>query len=785
MKKQKGLRSVFIPALLAACLLSHARDAGAFTVDTSSVLSEPAGKEEVYNPDPARYLAFAVKMRSLGNITEAKRALSDIRSSNPGTPWDKRAAFLLGLIALDEGVPDATALFEEAAGIEVIDDYTVFYEADALMKGGRHAEAAAAYQFIISSYPASLLREKASFLVGSALLGAQDNEGASRAFRKFIAEWPKSRQIPEANLRLAESLIRQGLQEEALGPLKEVSTGYPTSVFAIESDFLLSTVEFGAPMAGSFSLGERFRRAENFFASAKYDKALKVYATLLSEGAFRERALFRTALAHARLKRYEESEKALREYLALDGPPKEAEALYWLALVSTRQGREEGVLEAERRLSKEYHASDERAKVLLLLAGMKAGRDPEGALLAYKAVLDEYSGSPVSDEAFWRIAWGAYRAGRFDDAYETFSSYLEARPRGGMKGQFLYWQARSAQRLGRSEEARVLFDNVCNGAPRSFYCLMAEVRENKTPMPQEEVLKVSSPVEAQAVPALKVSEDRPSQERAQDGSFRQDPRYHAATELMLIGLNEHASGEIESLARGHAKDRASLAELAGLLYETSDFYRAFRIYRVHLSASDEPDHHALGFPVRLVEKVREKSAPKAADPFLVAAVMREESHFNPEAVSPVGAMGLMQIMPSTGKQIAKELGERLGKGGLLNPSTSIKFGSWYLGQLFERFGGDVVLTIAGYNAGPNAAARWAGSLPKETDEFVESIPYEETRGYVKKVLSSYAEFLKLGKEEFRGRVVRPLPEPIEGPPAHKEASAGRAEGLFDALNFWR
>lgn len=778
MKKQKGLRSALIPALLAACTMSHARDAAAYTVDTSSVLSEPA-VEEAYIPDPARHLAFAVKMRSLGNLGEAKRALLEMRSANPGTEWEKRAAFLLGLIALDEGDNEAAYLLEEAAGIEAIDDYALFFQADALMKGGRFVEAAGAYQFIIASYPASLLKEKASFLSGIALLKAEENEKASTAFRKFIAEWPKSRHIPEANLRLAESLIRQGLQDEALGPLKEVSTGYPTSVFAIESDFLLSTVEFGAPMAGSFSPGERFRRSENFFVSAKYEKALKGYSTLISDGAFREKALFRTAVAHARLKRYDESEKALREYLSLNEPSREAEALYWLALVSTRQGREAGVLEAERLLSKKHNGSDERARVLLLLAGMKAGKDPEGALLAYNAVLDEYSASAVSDEAFWRIAWGAYRAGRFDDAYETFSSYLEARPRGAMKGQFLYWQARSAGLLGRAEEAAVLFDKVCTVAPRSFYCLMAEVRENGTAIPQDEVLKVSSPVEVQAVPAIKVSGDQPqTATRTSEGQFRKEPRYKAATELMLIGLNEYASGEIDNLARGHAKDRPSLAELAGLLYETSDFYRAFRIYRTHLLASDEPEHHALGFPASLVEKVREKSAPKAADPFLVAAVMREESQFNPEAVSPVGAMGLMQIMPSTGRQIAKELGEGLGKGGLLNPSTSIRFGSWYLGQLMRRFEGDVVLTIAGYNAGPNAAQRWAESLPKETDEFIESIPYEETRGYVKKVLRSYAEFLKFGKEDFRGRVVRPLPVPMEEPAAHKEANAGKGGELF-------
>jgi soluble lytic murein transglycosylase len=424
-----------------------------------------------------------------------------------------------------------------------------------------------------------------------------------------------------------------------------------------------------------------------------------------------------------------------------------------------RQGREKGVFESEKILSEYYHKSDERAKVLMLIARLKEGKDPDGAAVAYKAVLDEFASSAAAEEAFWNIGWEAYTSGRPLDAYEGFSRYLDARPSGRLASQFLYWKGRSAEKLGKEDEAGALFDRVCSSDPQSFYCLMAELNSNGPRRSVQEPPGGGEPVQKQAaIVDVGAFDKARTEDGPRESVYSGAPRYHAALELMLLGLREQASREIDLLAGSHSGGKAGLVELANLLYDARDFYRAFRIYRVHLSNSKDASHLPLGYPMRLVESVRERAAAESADPFLVAAVMREESHFNPGAVSPVGAMGLMQIMPSTGRQIAKELGEGFRKGSLLDPGTSIKFGSWYLGQILKRFNGDAVLAIAGYNAGPNAAARWASSLPGATDEFVESIPYEETRGYVKRVLRSYAEFLKLGKQRVEGRVVRPAPD---------------------------
>jgi len=747
MRKLKNFCPVLVRALFlcSLSLLSPAGEASAFVVDSPGV-AEMKGPALEGAPEPSAYFAYAVRMKSLGYIDEARRSFVEIKALYNGTPWEKRACLLLGLMALDEGTPEAAGqaagVLEEAAGIEAIDDYIVFFQAEALFKGSRFVEAASAFDFVLKAYPETALRESASFKKGLALHKAGSHGEAVAALGRSLSEWPRSKFTAEANFLLAKSYIAEGFDEEAALPLKNVWAGYPSSPFAAEAEKILSSFAAGGYAEAAFSDQDRFRRAENHFHSADYGRAIVGYSGLLTKPEFADRARFRTFVAFARLKRYKESERAIREYLSLKKPAREAEALYWLAFVSMRLGREEGALEAEKLLRARYRKSDERSSVLLMMARMKEGKDKTGAHRAYRALIDEFPGTKASEEAFWNIAWGEYASGDMDGAYEGFSRYLESNPKGAHASQFMYWKARSAEKLGRVEEAAALYGRVCDKSPRSFYCLLSGLRAPAEARPDA---SSDAPQEASAGTAG----------AGRESAFKGEARFLAAKELLSLGLLEQASVEIDLLARGRKWETAVFAELAGLFYGAKDFYRAFRIYRSHLLGSG--DFTYLGYPVELVETVAEKAVEGSADPFLVAAVMREESHFNPGALSPVGALGLMQIMPSTGSQIARDLGEGFAKKNLLDPGTSMRYGGWYLGQILKRFDGDAVLAVAGYNAGPNAAARWAASLPAETDEFVESIPYDETRGYVKRVISSYAEFLKLGKQDLEGKVTRSAP----------------------------
>jgi soluble lytic murein transglycosylase len=159
---------------------------------------------------------------------------------------------------------------------------------------------------------------------------------------------------------------------------------------------------------------------------------------------------------------------------------------------------------------------------------------------------------------------------------------------------------------------------------------------------------------------------------------------------------------------------------------------------------------------KILEKIRypypykpliEKYASEySLDPLFVLAVMREESRFKPESCSPKGALGLMQIMPATAREIAHHLGEEYREDILLDPEVNIRYGTWYLAQLNKQFDGNAVIVLAAYNAGCGRVAKWlqASDLGPY---LIEDIPFFETREYVKKVLKSYKIYSRLYDEQ--------------------------------------
>jgi soluble lytic murein transglycosylase len=219
-----------------------------------------------------------------------------------------------------------------------------------------------------------------------------------------------------------------------------------------------------------------------------------------------------------------------------------------------------------------------------------------------------------------------------------------------------------------------------------------------------------------------------------------------AAQLAQLELKENASLELESRVHKGSFTREDRVKLARLLHEIEDHFRAVRIlvdgFGGALEQGIDPawrEAWMLAWPRPYAALVKEAAKEFGADPGLLYAVMREESTYRPDAVSPVGALGLMQIMPPTGERIARGLGlGRFDAEGLFQPETSIRFGSYYLRELLQTFEGREPLAIAAYNAGPHVVATWARtSDPFALDAFVDSVPYDETRRYLRRVLRSY------------------------------------------------
>jgi soluble lytic murein transglycosylase len=215
-------------------------------------------------------------------------------------------------------------------------------------------------------------------------------------------------------------------------------------------------------------------------------------------------------------------------------------------------------------------------------------------------------------------------------------------------------------------------------------------------------------------------------------------------ELLALGLRAEALAELRDVSRS-PRVREAAPLVAQLAAFAGDHETAFRIARDHLAATRRTVRWL--YPEPLPEVLAPAARRFGVDPALVLAVMRRESSFRPDARSAAGAEGLMQIRPATAERLAALLGVPGGVGSRLRePEAAIPLGAHYLGLLLARFG-DAPLAIAAYNAGPAPVAEWTasrGGMP--LDAWVESIPYRETRQYVKSVLSEWDAYRAIAGE---------------------------------------
>jgi soluble lytic murein transglycosylase len=232
------------------------------------------------------------------------------------------------------------------------------------------------------------------------------------------------------------------------------------------------------------------------------------------------------------------------------------------------------------------------------------------------------------------------------------------------------------------------------------------------------------------------------------GGLAEDPHFKAGLLLLRLGLDRAASEELVAVDRKLLATPDALLLVAQLLDRAGDHKSSTRLVRSvgRAALREKPEGPALriwrvAYPPAFRREV-DRFAPSAGVPAeLLLALMREESGLDPGAVSAAGAVGLTQLMLPTAQGVAKKLKLRkVSQSDLMNPETSIRIGATYFGGLLRRYGSEA-LALAAYNAGDTPVRRWLqqrGTLP--LDEFVEEIPIQETRGYVKRVLRSYGAY---------------------------------------------
>jgi soluble lytic murein transglycosylase len=467
--------------------------------------------------------------------------------------------------------------------------------------------------------------------------------------------------------------------------------------------------------------------------------ALRAYLALNPRGEEADLARVRLGRALLALRKTAEARRTLAA-VAPDSPHA-AEAAFYAAKIRAARGPVE---DAYGPVVRKHAGTPWAEEALLSLANnyQKDARDEE-ALPHWRRLLAAYPDGRYVERAAWRVAWADYRARRFTSAAETLERVARLRIETWATPGFLYWAARSRAALGQADRARQLYEETVRRFKYAYHGLRA--RDALARLPRR-----TAPA---AVASLAPLDPAPADDVP-------EPTRTRVRQLLLIGRLAEASTEL----RPFESSPKARATVAWTLFRRGQLRPAIvamkRAYPQWVSEAGDrlPDEvWRILFPIQFKDALSAKAAAEGLDPALLAALILQESSFDPQALSRAGARGLMQVIPATGRKLARDMRVPFRRASLHDPKTSLDFGTLYLRQMMERYDGRPERMLAAYNAGPHRVDAWTLLRPGQSaEEFVESIPFTETRAYVMLILAAREHYRRLYG------LVPVSPPPVEG-----------------------
>lgn len=628
----------------------------------------------------------------------------------------------------------AQTRFESLPVEFLLADYAAFFAMESLLRGGDAALALERFRAFPERFPTSTL-------VPHALLAAADTafrlgrwSEAEREARRFLARAPHHGEAGRLLVRLAEARAAQGFVAEALADLRRRVVEAPASAWGEAAREVMDGLSalHGVPIP-PFTGEEQLTRGQRLADASEFSAAAKVLEELLSQGPeteLRHRALLRLTPALGRLQRGSEGIAWLQSAVAEQPSASRAALFQELARLLRRTGQPAAALPVLERLLAEHPDASLIPDAWLALARTRLELGQAGAArAAFQALLRAHPDHAASASAGWDLAWLDYRAGRFRDAALAFRQLSAAGSAFRLAG--LFWAARALEAVSEKAAANTLYRELVGRAPHAYYGMLASQRIRGTLPPP-----VAAPVRLPADPLA---------------PLERELAFQKGRALWRLGFDGHAIVELETLGRDAVTEPERAYGLAVAFAQFGDAGRSLRHLRRAFGAAAEAGAPGLGrefwrllYPFGYAEIVKDAARRVGLDPFFVAAVIREESSYDPRARSWVGAVGLMQLMPETARLVAADAGLRMTEpAGLWEPPVNIALGAHYLAQLRDRFQ-EPLFAVAGYNAGPHRVQRWlAERRTVDLEEFVDLIPFDETRAFVKRVAASWHHYRRL------------------------------------------
>jgi soluble lytic murein transglycosylase-like protein len=691
-----------------------------------------------------------------------------------------RDRFTAALEALhhNDGAAAAQQLASFDFGGRAVEEYRLYYLAKAHAAAKQDDPARATFAKLIARQPKMVLAPDAGTSLGQLYAAGGDWYHAGEAYAGASARWAS-----------VEARFNRGDLAGAFYAARNIAIKEPDSEQAGDALAVVRHVS-GMPDGATVILnhGERFERALNLLRDNNPQSALDELTALepVAPKSMEEQVDLQRGIALMQLKRYDEAVKSLEPLTsgsfdvsipALYNASKSYRALaasinpivikvvmqkQKVGTVKVRQGKGKNsklvtkpkfanvkknvqLIDLAKKAKKEEYdrLATERLKDLLLIQRLPQdlrfevlnslaaiaeakNQDPYLQQLVGEIVkIDRFADPGL--QHFWDKAWAAYARGDLNGAMPLLRFIADTYGNPNVKRQAEYWYARTIERAGRKADAAATYQRLAVAAYEDVYASYSEARGAKR----------------QAAPS-----NPPAPDWSEIAEKSMPPELRLAYELTALTDMKDAQQEIRKNATraNHLFSDALLADLYNSTGALEPMYRSLRSAFPALATVEQdavpPYFLKMYYPLRYQDTIKKYSVRNSVDPFLVMALILQESYFNPRARSRVGAIGLMQLMPATGEELGRQLHGVFKVTRLEDPNTNIEIGTMHLKRIIGVFGGEVRLAIASYNAGEGNVAKWRRAAPhKPMDEFLESIPFPETRNYVKRVTllrSSYA-----------------------------------------------
>ena len=617
-------------------------------------------------------------------------------------------------------------------------DYVAYYLGISYLQTAHTAEALATLADFAKAYPDSLLVRDARVSYADALLLEGQASEATAALEKI--RMPTRSDVEFA---LGRAYAASGENAKAAEVLANI---YYTMPAAAEADASYAELK-KVPSAPPPTITQLRARAEGLVSRKRYAEAADEYRTLAVQASPEDRPKMQLALADA-LHRSGKNRDAKQVLASLGSLPAElnAQRLYLLGQVAFAANDNDMFYQTVNDLRQADPTSPWLEQALLSAANLHlVHHEYDQALDAFREAQQRFPDGPRASYLHWKAAWLTLRQGRNEDAKKAFEEQIALYPSGAETPAALYWRARLAEEDNQFVMARAFYEKLSDRYRNFYYAELARQRMKHLPATTD-AAAVTQYALLDHVPPLssagKVTETDPPTDEL---------RVQKAQLLGNGGLVDFAVRELQAAA---ATDGGSWApaETAQLYVETGHYDRAIE-YMKHSApnyfALDIPDlprkYWEALFPKPYWNDLKRSSESNGLDPYLVASLIRQESEFNPNAVSRANAVGLMQLLPKTGKLVAKEVKlKRYNASQLYTPAVNLQLGTRYFRGMVDKFGGSFEYALAAYNAGSDRVDEWlAQGKYRDPQEFVESIPFTETREYVQAILRNASVYKQL------------------------------------------